>query len=77
MKPKLCKSICRECVNKHGGGMAWENLDENTWKTYGEVFCNEGHEWFAEWKDFEEAFQQCPYKLEHIVIGEKQEDETI
>ena len=85
MEPKLCREICKHCWNSYCDsegnmammGIAWEKLDENTWKTYGQVFCNEGHEWFAEWKDFEEAFQQCPYRLEHIVIGEKQDDETI
>jgi len=77
---KLSKEICKKYRNEcHGNkkmSHPWDDIDEIDWK-YGTVNCaasNNGNEWLS--TDAYEVPDYCPYKLEHIVMDEEQNDQV-
>jgi len=62
MKTELCKEICKKCSEEK---LYWNGRDERSWK-YGYIVCPEGWEYVR----LEEGIpDECPYTLEHIVMG--------
>jgi len=73
MKNKLCKDVCKRCYRERGHSWWFESEDKD-WKERNIVYCSSvSSEYFGKWKDLDSAFQDCPYKLEHLVIGSQDE----
>jgi len=64
----LVKKICKKCFDENG--VKWNAGDENRWKN-GIVYCRSiSNGTFEQTTKTSEIIKGCPYKLEHITLGQ-------
>ena len=65
----LSKEICKRCCGKHASSglevIKWNEKDDENW-THGLVCCP-----CKGTITYREAFKDCPYALEHVMMREK------
>ena len=69
---KLCKQVCKQCLEKIG--YKWHPLFEKNWQNGLLRFC--WPKFNRIMVDINEMPDGCLYKLEHIVLGDQDEDEA-
>ena len=73
---KLCKEICKKCINKcamqesRPPDFFWREITDEYWWEVGVVYCPA--EMWNDVKIFDPP-ESCPYKFEQTVLSEKPE----
>jgi hypothetical protein len=74
----LDKDVCKNCWNKKGNSIfnwGWIDKDDDRWNKQNKVLCpfiTERH--LEEISIYQLPPKNCPYKLEHILKGENNEN---